>query len=393
MVKFEKVSDESVESYLIRLADIKETDKSVTWQDIADNVYYQFGIRRSESWVRKTVREILALSQTENLLGVLNETRLQYENTTLEMRKERAKLTERRNQINAQVRAISREETIKEIAHEVAVSMKETKFLKSYEKIDLEAESEAILCISDWHYGLEFKNPWNEFSPEICKTRINKLKTKTVEYLKRHKCNVLHLVNLQDLIAGRIHLGIRLDSQYDVITQTLHVSEMLAEFISDLSKYVNIQYYDCLDNHSRLEPNKKDAQDIESLTRVIPWYLKERLKDNKRIHINENTFGYDLITFESMGHSIIGCHGDKDTPQKALSQLNNFTQCPHDMILMAHRHHTSIDEQNNTLCVCNGSLMGTDTYAHNLRLTSRPSQNLLIVTKENVMDTFYRITL
>ena len=392
MVIFEKISDESVESYILRLADMKETDKNVTWQDIADNVYHQFGIHRSESWVRKTVREILALSQTENLLGALNESRAQIEISTFEMKKERAKLTDRRSQMNAHIRTISREETIKEIAYEVAQSMSETKFLKTYDKVDVESECEGILCISDWHYGLEFVNPWNEFSPDICKERVSKLKDKAIDYVKRHKCSKLHLVNLQDLIAGRIHLGLRLDSRYDVITQTLHVSEILAEFITDISKYVNIDYYDCLDNHSRLEPNKKEAQDLETLARIIPWYLKERLKNNERVSIKENTFGYDLITFESMGHKVIGCHGDRD-PIKNIDHLSMMTEQHYDMLLTAHAHHFACEEKNRTIAVGNGTLMGTDGYAQKLRLSSTPSQNFIVVTKENVTECIYRIIL
>jgi len=61
------------------------------------------------------------------------------------------------------------------------------------------------------------------------------------------------------LIAGRIHLTIRFNSRIDVITQTIEVSELLAEFIDELSTYVPIDYYSVIDNHSRLEPNKKDA--------------------------------------------------------------------------------------------------------------------------------------
>ena len=391
-MKLVKIDGESVESYILRLADLKQTDKNITWQVIADNVYTQFGIQRSVSWVKKTVNQILAMSQTENLLDALNESRAQIELSTFEMKKERSKLTDRRAQMNAHIRTISREETIKEIAYEVANSMKETKFLQSYEPTSIVSDCEGILCIGDWHYGLEFKNPWNEFSPEICKERVNKLKDKAIEYVKRHKCKKLHLVNLQDLIAGRIHLGLRLDSRYDVITQTLHVSEMLAEFITDISRYVDIDYYDTLDNHSRLEPNKKDAQDLETLSRIIPWYLKERLKDNKRVQIKENEFGYDLITFESLGHKIIGCHGDRD-PIKNIDHLSMMTEQHYDMVLMAHLHHWQGEEKNRTIALGNGTLMGTDSYAQKLRLSSTPSQNFIVVTKENVTECIYRIIL
>ena len=244
--------DESLENFILRLADLKQNDKTITWQDIADNVYLNYGINRSESWVRKVVKDSMDLSNGEEILESLNEAKNQIEQKTFEMKKERVKLNDQRSQINSAIRRISREETIKEIAYEVAKSMSSQKTLPKRDPLEEISDCEAILCISDWHYGLDFKNPWNEFNPEICKNRIAKLRDKAIKYIKDHKCKKIHLANLGDLIAGRIHLTIRLESRYDVITQTLHVSEILSELINDLSKYANVNYYDCLDNHSRL---------------------------------------------------------------------------------------------------------------------------------------------
>lgn len=390
MVKFQKSADETLESFILRLADLKQSDKTITWRVIADNVYVNFGISRSESWVRRVAQQMLAIAQEEDLLGALNETRQDIENKTIEMRKERAKLADYRSQMNTSIKKIAREETIKEIAKDVAEKMSGQKLLNKYSAITETADSEAILCISDWHYGLDFMNPWNTFNPEICKERIARLRDKTIHWLKQYKCKKLHLVNLQDLIAGRIHLTIRLESRYDVITQTLHVSEILAEMITEFSKYVNVDYYDCIDNHSRLDPDKKASQDLESLTRIIPWYLKERLRDNERVSVKENTFGFDLITFECKGHKIIACHGDKD-PIKNIDHLSMMTEQHYDMLLTAHLHHWQGDEKNRTVALGNGTLMGTDSYAQKLRLSSTPSQNLIIVTKENVTEAIHRI--
>ena len=389
---FERLAGESLEEYILRLSDAKRTDKTITWQAIADNVSIQFGVIRSESWVRRVVKESLNLVDGEDLLTSLEEAKQSLVDKTLELKKERVKLQDERTQNNAYVRKLAREDTIKEIALSVAKEMSGKKFLPIYSTLNKATnnEKEAILCIGDWHYGLDFKNPWNEFSPEICKERIAKLKDKTIEYVKLNKISKLHLVNLQDLIAGRIHLGLRLESRYDVITQTLHVSEILAELITSLSKHVEVNYYDCLDNHSRLEPNKNDAQDLESLARIIPWYLKERLKLNSKVTICENEFGPDLITFETLSHRVIAAHGHLD-PIKSIDHLSMMTERHYDLLLTAHMHHFQADEKNRTIALGNGTLMGTDTYAQKLRLSSTPSQNLIIVTKENVTECVYRI--
>ena len=392
---FERLADETLENYILRLSDAKKFDKQITWQAIADNISIQFGIVRSESWVRSIVRKSMDLEDGEELLSSILEAKQSLVDKTLELKKERVKLQDERTQNNAYVRKLAREDTIKEIAFEVANKLNETKFLPRYNNIKnvTNADKEAILCVSDWHYGLDFKNPWNEFSPEICRDRVAKLRDKTIEYLKKHKISKLHLVNLQDLIAGRIHLGLRLESRYDVITQTIHVSEILAELISSLSRYVSVDYYDVLDNHSRLEPIKSDAQDLETLCRIIPWYLKERLKDNKKFTLNKNVWGDEIASLDVLGYKIIGVHGHKDSPTSVLSKMNNFTNMHNDIILMAHRHHMSMDESCNTALICNGSLMGTDSFASGLRLTSQPSQCLILCDKNIGLECIYRIAL
>ena len=45
------------------------------------------------------------------------------------------------------------------------------------------------------------------------------------------------------------------------------------------------------------------------------------------------------------------------------------------------------------MIIGNSSLMGTDSYAEKLRLSSDPSQTFIIATKDNVCDCIYRIKL
>ena len=140
----------------------------------------------------------------------------------------------------------------------------------SGESIDISDESrEGLLLISDWHYGLEFSNPWNTFSPEIVRERVAKLTKDTIKYCKKYEIGRLHVLNLADLIAGRIHLTIRLESRIDVITQIMEVSEILAEMLYIFhTAGLDVDYYSCTDNHSRVEPDKTQSLDLESLCRI-----------------------------------------------------------------------------------------------------------------------------
>lgn len=311
--------------------------------------------------------------------------------------KARYKLMDIMTQTRANLRRISREESIIEIAKDYATKMANSQPLCSflnYKDIDVSGE-EAILCISDWHYGIEIDSHWNKYCPETAIDRISTLFTKTLAKLKKEKINKLHLVNLGDLICGRIHLTLRLQSRIDVITQIMDVSEILASNIARLVKNkIKVEYYDCLDNHSRLEPKKSDSLELETLSRLLPWYLKERLRDfidADLVNINNNKFDDDIITFEALNHKIACVHGHKDYPGKIVDSLTTFTRENFDLICAAHYHHFSGDEKNETIVIGNGSLMGVDTYAKNLRLSSKPSQNLVIMSKENVIENVCRI--
>lgn len=352
-----------------------------TWKEIADALNNEFELDFTPSKYQS--QYLRAKERSEEQLDV---------DSYIKAQKEKITNRDILNQANAYIRRMSREDTLKDIALTCAQEMSSKKLLPVYFDNDCESKGDkkAILCISDWHYGIEFKNYWNTFNPEVAKERISKLCEKTIEYGLKNGVNQLFVVNLSDLIAGRIHAQIRYQSRIDVITQTIEVSEILAEFLTNLSKYFKVEYRDCLDNHSRLEPNKADSMDLESLVRVITWYLKERLK-NTDITIHDNFFGEDIVSFSVFNHRICAVHGHKDRPENVIKNLTMMTQEHWDLILTAHRHHFSADEANECLVVSNGSLMGTDSYAANLRLSSKPTQNLIIVSEDNVAESIYRI--
>lgn len=374
----------------------------LTWQDIADYLNEKYNYNYCESFYRRRYK---ILSSQENVHSIGEEKCAQgncasdtdlekerFNDVLLEIKKEKVKLSDELVQNNAYVRQLAREETIKEIAFYFADTMNSKKMLP-YVVNHADGDNEAILQISDWHYGAVCDNYWNKFDPDICKFRVAQL----CEIVK-HKCaynNVkeLHIVNLSDLISGRIHLPLRVQNRFDVITQVMEVAEILAEFIYELSNDFNIHYYDCTDNHSRIEPNKKESIDLESLTRIIKWHLVTRFKGNENITIHNNIYGNDIVSFICKGWHIVGVHGDNDKQGDAIERLTMMTHESFDLVLTAHNHHFAADETNESVLLANGSLMGTDHHAAKLRKSSKPSQNLIIVTDRSPVDNICRIVL
>jgi hypothetical protein len=52
-----------------------------------------------------------------------------------------------------------------------------------------------------------------------------------------------------------------------------------------------------------------------------------------------------------------------------------------------------LEEQNMTMVIGNGSLIGVDSYSSSLRLSSCPSQNFIIINKENGLEAICPIKL
>lgn len=388
---------ETFDEYRLRAYKMKQLGTlKMTWSDIAEMFDEIWGVCKDESKWRKEAKELL-ISDVENITSPEEGMKEDLRDLILEMKKERVKSTDERTQNNAYVRRIAREETIIEIAKNTAIKISQSNpvVMTPLEIIE-NTDAEAIAVISDWHYGIEVHNHWNKFNPEICVKRIKKYLGKLLQTCELFNISKIHLVNLSDLIAGRIHATIRLESREDVISQTINVSEILAQFINELTKRgYDVEYYDCLDNHSRLEPIKSDSLDLESLVRIIPWYLKEKFSAEPKFTIHNNEYSDDIITFTVLDglYNVGAVHGHKDRPQQVIKNLTLMTKENFDLILTAHLHHFAGDETNRTIQISNGSLMGTDSYAKDLRLDSQPSQNIIVATRDSVCDYIRRVPL
>ena len=407
---FDKLDTESNIEYIYRMCTRREL-YNLTWQELSEILNSQLGCNKSESYYRKGYKngkfyelyeepsDASSLKSLDTPAQNPQPSELSDEQELLfKILKERVKVRDERTQFNAEVRRVARYEDLldlsKEIAHTVADVFKEKMPLHILPERGnyISGTKAAILELSDWHYGIEVNSYWNVYNTEIAKQRVKKLLDDTILRCQENGVNEIWVVNLADLICGRIHLTLRLQSRIDVITQIIEVSEILAEFLTCLRNTgMKVHYVGCLDNHSRLEPNKSDSLDLESLARITDWYLKERLDGDVLFHDNE--FSSDIINFEVMGYRIAGIHGDKDKPADVVKHLTLMTRQQYDLVLTAHLHHFSCDEQNETVVISNGSLMGTDSYAEKLRLSSVPSQNLIIVSEKSVCDAVYRITL
>ena len=396
---FNKLETESDAEFIYRLCSVKN-DLGLSWPEVAEIANEELNYNYSESYYRKGFKKDTFTPTIAEASSVTCNAAKDDEivDKLFELRKERIKAADERSQMMAAARKLAREETLLEIANSVAETLKDKPVLPNYQYLVNTGDKKAILQISDWHYGIEINNPWNTYNPEIAKDRIIKLRDRVIDHIRDYKITDLYITNLGDLISGRIHETIRIQNRIDVISQCLEVAEILVELIANLSQYANIYYISTSDNHSRVEPKKELSLDLESLTRVIEPLLKARIeviqaKQNKcnNVKFIDSPYGPDIATFNIENYKIGAVHGHKDSPKLVVNNVSLMTRANYDLILSAHLHHFSCDEQFNTVVVSNGSLMGVDDYAENLRVMSKPSQNLIILSNHSVVESIHRI--
>lgn len=285
-----------------------------------------------------------------------------------------------RSELNKHLKSISDQFLLKELIVEAISKIEPLK----YEFKDLQSgESEAVLLLSDWHRGQVSDNFFNKFNNEIFDERVEKLMNKTREYCLLNNIKTIHILTLGDMINGGIHVQTRIESQENLIEQTIGVTEALSHLFNNLSQEFNLELYFCRGNHDRVTPSKEEAMNGESFSDIIPWFLKERLKGNDRIHFNENTVDDEIITANVCGQRIIGVHGHKDNFNKAIDNLALFTKQIPDYIVMGHFHHSREADLKGVEMIINPSLCGSDRYAVDNRKFSKAGQKLLMLNKED----------
>ena len=310
-----------------------------------------------------------------------------------EIDKKRIKLADEYAYINRLKREVARTETIGEYSQLAAKMVADKYPLIAVEQEEKEGSVKGILCLSDWHYGLVCNNVVNRYDTDIAIERINKLTEQVIKDIGFFNLDELYIANLGDMISGIIHTTIRLENRIDVITQVIEVSELLSELISEISNKVKVKYFSVIDNHGRVFANKQDNLDVENFNRMIDFYIAKRFENNPNVEIYLNTIDDGIMEFGIYNWGVVGVHGHDDTSATAMNNLANMLHADYSLCLMGHRHSPELKEDFRRLTITNGCLCGSDEYAKKVRKSSRPSQNLIVVSDKNVCEYLHTIVL
>lgn len=257
-------------------------------------------------------------------------------------------------------------------------------------------ENEAVLILTDWHYGMIADNVFGSYSPETARARIAFLRDRVIEKLRVNSVSRLNVVLGGDMCAGAIHVTNRVLSSEQTVDQLIHVSEIIAELIAELSNYVvHVDVYSVFGNHSRVTAKLEDSIHGDNYERFIPFWLTERFRGSSNISVNDGRC-HEMVGFDVNGHSVCVVHGDLDGKNDSLLTLSMLYKKNYhkdlEVLFMGHFHHHMSTERLGIELIQSGCLCGTDEYAKNKRLFSRPSQTLVIFNNDGV-DSIHNIAL
>lgn len=315
-----------------------------------------------------------------------------------DIRKEKQKLFDQRREYNKLLTSDARAEHLNDELLRVAENLNvEYPLIQLDEYKPVNTKREALLAFSDWHYGMVTENIWNIYNTDICKRRVEKLVSKVIDYLELNRIDMLHIVLLGDAAHGGCHVSCRVKSEEDVCDQIMHVSEIMAEAINKLSAHVNhITVYSCYGNHLRTIQNKQDSVDSDNLEKLIPWWLKQRLKGNDRIDIVESEYK-EFTRIDICGYKVCCVHGNLDNFRNIGSTVNTIFSRKFgetiDYTISGDKHHLEEFEQFDIESILIRSLCGTDDYANEKRLYSKSGQTLMIFNLEDGREATYHIPL
>ena len=384
--------------YLWRLGQAKDSGQlDADWNEIAKLMNAEFG-DLDKPYSEAAWRKPYQMSKKFFEAGVFNKLdedkyfkELQIQKQELE--KEKVKTRDERNELRRVIREEARKESYKEqilrSISEYQCNPLEYDKNKQFNGV-LKTDNDLIISCTDIHAGIEIDNYFNKFNEDILRDRFNQYLDKIFEVQLRHGSENAYVI-LSELVSGIIHHELRIENNQNLIEQFLSVTNYISQFLAELSYHFNIvNVYVCPGNHSRISPKKEDSLKGENIDHLAIPFLEAKLQNFKNITFNTNNIEESIAMFNVRNNVVMASHGDKDTPSNVVQKFTLLFGMRPALVYLGHRHTNGMTTVYNTKVIESGTLSGTDNYALDLRLHSKPSQTISVITKDG-LDCLYDV--
>ena len=306
----------------------------------------------------------------------------------IELQAERQKFYDQRNAFNKLVRERSRQEELNEI---LVKSIQEGDLPRLDYEFDpygvvTQSDNDLLVSLNDIHYGATVENYWNTYNSDICREMMCRYLDRIIQIARTHSSQNCIIWANGDEISGNIHKSITVTNKENVIEQIKGVSELIAEFIAELSKhFVTVTFVSVAGNHSRLDPNKDNALVSERLDDLIEWYLAARLQSFENVIIGGGEkVDETMYLIDVRGKTYCGVHGDFDGSASKIQALQTMARKPLYAVLSGHLHHCKTDDVQGIRTIMAGSFLGMDDYCVQKRIYGRPEQMVCVCDETGV---------
>lgn len=381
-MNIERKSDESKLQYHKRLVYGKLVDKTLSDIDYSELAELAYGQSYSSDVARRMFygsRRTLQLMDDEGVSAIADDNILSELDTKLiEIRKERQKFYDQRNAFNKIVRERSRQEELNEILISAVQdgNLPRLDYTPTYVE---PSTNDLLVSLNDIHYGISICNAWNTYNPDICREMMRRYLDKVLSIARTHHSENCIVYNCGDSISGKIHLTIQITNKENVVEQVKGVSELIAEFLAELSSHFNsVKYISVSGNHSRLDTKDNSPYD-ERMDDLIEWYLEARLQDFDNIYIDtQSRVDATMFITDIRGKTYCGVHGNFDGSPVKIAALQTMAQKPLYAVLSGHKHHNMCDEVQGIKTVMAGSFLGVDDFCIQKRIYGKPEQMVCV---------------
>jgi hypothetical protein len=280
----------------------------------------------------------------------------------IELQKERQRFFDQRNALNKLIRERARQEELNDIIRD-AISVSSLPVL-GYEPREVErSDNDLLVSLNDIHYGADILNHWNFYNSDVCREAMSDYLDKIISIKKTHNSENCIVWANGDLISGNIHYSIAVTNKENVIEQVTGVSELISEFLAELSKhFATVKYVSVSGNHSRIDTKDQALKD-ERIDDLVEWYLKARLQGIPNIQIGAaEKLDETMYIIDVRGKTYCGVHGDYEGSDAKVQSLVTMSQREVYAILSAHKHHNKIDTVQGVKVIMAGSFIGISRY-------------------------------
>ena len=304
----------------------------------------------------------------------------------IEFEKEKQKFYDQRMAYNKMIRDRSREEEINEIIRD-CIQKSDLPKLEFEGVLYPDGNKTLLVSLNDIHYGSNIDNAWRRYNSRICAHMFEEYLEKALYIANVHGCEDCVVWAAGDVISGNIHRNIQVTNKENVIEQVMGASELIAEFLAELSRnFKTVRFVSVAGNHSRIEPNKDNAIHGERLDNLVEWYLAARLQNFDNLIITDEHKMDDTISvFEVRGKIYVLCHGDFDGSYTKVQSLQTMVQQPVYAILSGHRHHNQTNVVQGVRTVMAGSFQGMDDFCVEKRIYGKPEQMICVCDETGIV--------